>query len=156
RVLAHADHAFADALQVAPQRLLNIIGVLAFQIIKPGAVDDALAILGLLGKPVDLQRAVLISLRLVEVPAFVTEHVRILRLAVDGLLVGVDVVDLLAPTVEILVVAGEEIGVHEAGQAEVVVVAMGELAGLRDDDREAPAIDAAVPLAAGGGADLAV
>ena len=38
-------------------------------------------------------------------------------------------------------------GVAESGQSKPVCVAMGFFAGLGDGDREAPAVDAAVPLA---------
>ncbi len=81
---------------------------------------------------------------------------RVERPAAFYLRVGIDRVDLLAPGVQEAVVAGEEERVAEAVDPHVVIVAIHGPARDGIDDRESPAVHAAVPLAAAGAADRAV
>src|SRR6185503_15194136 len=89
-------------------------------------------------------------------PAVVAVHAGGHEPPVDHLRLGVDDGGLLAPGVEVAVVAGQQVGVHEADERPVDAVAVVQPAGLRDADGEAPAVGAAVPLAAAGAPDLAV
>ena len=83
------------------------------------------------------------------VPALVPVHVGVHHLAVDFLLIGVDLVDHLAPHIHVPLVAGEQQRIAEPGDAQPVGVAVGQSAGLRHHHGEAPPITPAVPLALG-------
>ncbi len=97
----------------------------------------------------DLEAVQSIRPRRVAVPALRAAHARRLQLAVDFPGACVDRRVLPAPHVQVLVVAGEQVGVHEGHDRARHAVAVLALAGLRHDGTEAPAVDAAVPLAAG-------
>ena len=154
-VVALSLGAGADPFQVAAQGLGREAGVLAVQVVQPRVLGGASAVARLLRHVPDLETVQPVLAGRIAVPALGTVHARGLDLAVDGLLLGVDHVVLATPDVEILVVAGEQIGVEEADHGARHAVTVLALARLRHKRAEAPAIGPAPPLALGA-ADLAV
>ena len=67
-------------------------------------------------------------------------------LAIDRTMLCVDRVTLLAPDIEIAIIAGQQVSIHESRKAPIRAIAVSELSGLWYDDGEAPAICTSVPL----------